>query len=416
MALPASGPISLKDIQAEFGGPSSSIGLGAYYKNGSYVTATSYAPHVPTSGPIAVSDFYGARKLSFYTNTYTSDTSFVLPSSFWGTLEISNMLGGGGGGGGGPDRFGSGYPGYPGYIINGSISANPGDTVTIYVGQPGQPGYDGNNAAGGAGGASNTSWSTLNMVGSPNIIRVTNGAYVGFLNQYGVWNYSSDYPNFDQTVTVNFPFNGYYNILGSCDNYAQVLVDGGQVLSIPEDGYTGIYSNTFYTSAGNHSVRLIGVNTGGPGSFGVTISSGFNGARGGNSGGAGVSGSGGGGGGATALLINGIPAVVAGGGGGGGGAGQYSSGIPNNGIGGNSTFYFGSQGQDKGGDGGGGGGGAGGYYGGLGGPTYGGDDGAYSGQSGGSLLPAGASLTTGNNGGPQNTAGTGGIVTVSYYA
>jgi hypothetical protein len=64
MVLPSSGPISLGQIQTEFGG-SNPISISEYYNGGPYVTnnVTAIAPNVPSSGPIKFSDFYGAAKL-----------------------------------------------------------------------------------------------------------------------------------------------------------------------------------------------------------------------------------------------------------------------------------------------------------------------------------------------------------------
>jgi hypothetical protein len=56
MTLPASGVISLNDIQTEFGGVNP-IGINEYYNSGSYVGA--WNTDVPTSGVISVSNFYG---------------------------------------------------------------------------------------------------------------------------------------------------------------------------------------------------------------------------------------------------------------------------------------------------------------------------------------------------------------------
>jgi hypothetical protein len=417
MTLPSSGPISLLDIQAEFGGPASPISLGNYYKNGAYVTTTSFAPNVPTSGPIALSNFYDARKLSLYTFTYTSNATLTLPGSFAGSLIINSLLGGGGGGGGG-DGGRLGYAGYPGLVVtNGTVSASPGDTVNIYIGGGGGAGSSGSSAAGGGGGLSIVAWSTLDMLSNPDNFQAPNPAYVGFLNQYGIWNYGYDYPSFDQTVTVNIPFNGNYTVSGSADNYGTVYIDGNPVLSI--GGYTAVYTNSVYLTAGNHSVQVVGVNldTGSPGAIGVTINGGFAAGGGGNSGPNGGSGAGGGGGAGSAITINNNLAVVAGGGGGGGGAGLNSSGRPNQNNPGNNGSTVGGNGQDKSGDGGGGGGGGGGYNGGAGGVTFGGDDGAYSGENGNCLVPSGATVTPGTNGGSSGpTSGAGGSATISYYA
>jgi hypothetical protein len=64
MALPASGTITLADIQTEFGG-SNPIGLNEYYRNGAYVTANNTG--VPTSGQISVSNFYNTVRLFSFT-------------------------------------------------------------------------------------------------------------------------------------------------------------------------------------------------------------------------------------------------------------------------------------------------------------------------------------------------------------
>jgi len=422
MTLPSSGPISLTDIQAEFGGPASPISLGSYYKNGAYVTATSFAPNVPTSGPIALSNFYGARKLSLYTFTYTSDSSLVLPASFAGSLIVNAMLGGGGGGGGGDGNQG-GYAGYAGRLItNGTIATSPGETVQIYIGSGGAGGNTGSSGPGGGGGISaQANWSTLEMLNNPNNIRATNNAYCGFLNQYGIWNYSGDYPTFDQNVTVNFPVSAVYNFTGSCDNYGTIYVDGSPVLNI--GGYSSTYSSSTYVTAGNHTVRLLGINQGGPGAIALTIVGGFSGGNGGTAGAAGSSGGGGGGGAGTVIQINNVIQAVAPGGGGGGGSGYYSGGRPNQNTPGNNGTYYGGAGQSKGGDGGAGGGGGGGYNGGAGGAVYGGDDGAYSGENGAPLTPSGATVSPGSNGGRAGVPGNynggnggGGYVTVSYYA
>lgn len=59
MALQSSGPISLSQIQAEFGG-SNPISLSEYYRNGSYTTSNNTS--VPTSGATSLGSFYGSVK------------------------------------------------------------------------------------------------------------------------------------------------------------------------------------------------------------------------------------------------------------------------------------------------------------------------------------------------------------------
>lgn len=62
MALQTSGAITLSDIQTEFGG-SNPISLSEYYAGGLYVPSGTSGTNgaVPTSGEIAVSDFYGTQ-------------------------------------------------------------------------------------------------------------------------------------------------------------------------------------------------------------------------------------------------------------------------------------------------------------------------------------------------------------------
>lgn len=70
MTLPTSGPISLSDIQAEFGGiaPTS---LNEYYAGGAYVPAGTTGTNgpVPSSGVIGLASFYGTTKAPTITLT-----------------------------------------------------------------------------------------------------------------------------------------------------------------------------------------------------------------------------------------------------------------------------------------------------------------------------------------------------------
>lgn len=62
MPLQNSGPITLADIQTEFGG-SNPISLNEYYKGGAYVPSTNTNSGIPTSGQISMSQFYGGSHL-----------------------------------------------------------------------------------------------------------------------------------------------------------------------------------------------------------------------------------------------------------------------------------------------------------------------------------------------------------------
>jgi len=63
MALPSSGPLSLADIQTEFGG-SNPISLSEYYAGGTYVPAGTSGTYgaVPSSGAISIRNFYGTQR------------------------------------------------------------------------------------------------------------------------------------------------------------------------------------------------------------------------------------------------------------------------------------------------------------------------------------------------------------------
>ena len=151
MALPSSGPLSLSDIQAEFGG-TNPISISEYYKGGAFVLTTDFAPNVPTSGTINIGDFYGARKTTLTTLTFTTagDNLFVVPSTVVGNLQIVTMTGGGGGGGG-PDS----QPGASGYggltITGGNVPVSAGDIVNCFVGGGGGAGGSGGGGGGGGG-------------------------------------------------------------------------------------------------------------------------------------------------------------------------------------------------------------------------------------------------------------------------
>ncbi len=64
MTLPTSGPLSLANIQTEFGG-SNPISLSEYYAGGAYVPAGTTGTYgaVPSSGAISIRNFYGTSNV-----------------------------------------------------------------------------------------------------------------------------------------------------------------------------------------------------------------------------------------------------------------------------------------------------------------------------------------------------------------
>jgi hypothetical protein len=75
MALPSSGPLSLNDIQTEFGG-TNPISLDEYYAGGAYVPAGTSGTYgaVPSSGTISIQNFYGTVKGFTFNATISSNT------------------------------------------------------------------------------------------------------------------------------------------------------------------------------------------------------------------------------------------------------------------------------------------------------------------------------------------------------
>lgn len=329
--------------------------------------------------------------------------------SLGNNTPVTAYLWGGGGGAGGNDSA-LGGDGAGGDFVEVSFTVNNGDIIECAVGGGG--GTGGSAASGAYGGASGASYTLSELhfntraAPNPGVNNYTNVAYCAFLNSYGVWVDPVSAANFDQTYTLNFPATGPYTFVASCDNYGYVYLDGQEILSI--GGYQTTYTNTITVTAGNHSVRLVGTNTGGPGSIALTIDStanSFCGGAGGRSGYSGTSGGGGGGGGATVILKNGNPIGVAAGGGGGGGGGNQGAARGQHAPGSAGTtgpaFTAGMNGQDKAGDGGGGGAGGGGLGGGNGGSTPGGDQGGLAGSNG---LSIGSTILTGTGAIPGGTS------------
>jgi hypothetical protein len=71
MTLPSSGPLTILQIQGEFGG-TEPIGLNEYYRGGAYVTSNNTT--VPTSGTISVGNLYGTTRRSIVPLTISSPT------------------------------------------------------------------------------------------------------------------------------------------------------------------------------------------------------------------------------------------------------------------------------------------------------------------------------------------------------
>lgn len=306
---------------------------------------------------------------------------------------ITAYLWGGGGGLGGADSQIGGNGSGGGYSTT-NFTITDGDVLDVAVGGQGGNGQSGRgSAAGGTAGASYSSgglvFNTRTTPASPAVYPYTNSSYCSFLNTYGVWEQSPGYTYFNRSYTINFPSTGTYTFTFSVDNYGSVTLDGTTIIALSSSSsanYQRSYQAIATVTAGNHTLSINAVNTGGPGSVALLVTGGtvFSGGRGGYAGPSGSSGGGGGGGGATVILLNDSVVAVAGGGAGGGGGGNRGPGQSAPGTAGQATIgtYAGQNGRDHPGDGGGGGGGGGGWAGGQGGDIPGGDFGGYAGAYG----------------------------------
>ena len=268
---------------------------------------------------------------------------------------------GGGGGGGGTDTGGTrdgapGGSGGGGSYIGGGGAAIPAGQGNVGGGGPGAispypggggggagaAGSNGSGSIAGAGGigldwptgtgtiGGTTVWDTTELIGTGDLVAKTNGGWGSFMNAYAIWHTSgSSTVGVDQTVTVAFPYTGLYAIQAAADNGVTVYVDG--VSRTSTTTYTGSVTVNITLANGNHDIRVVAYNSGGPGGVSVLVSSlttnyyaggGGGGVRTGGSGGGG--GAGGGGNGALLSNTNGGNAT-ANTGGGGGGSSQYTS-------------------------------------------------------------------------------------------
>jgi hypothetical protein len=89
MAIPSSGPLTLGDIQTEFGG-SNPISLSEYYAGGAYVPAGTTGTYgaVPSSGEISIRNFYGTSAFSLAFNN-ADNIQIYVTSSGSGPLQAA---------------------------------------------------------------------------------------------------------------------------------------------------------------------------------------------------------------------------------------------------------------------------------------------------------------------------------------
>lgn len=81
MSTPASPPISMADVRAEFGGTAGSTPLSAYVRGGAYVPNTGTNSGVPTSAPITLSQLCGASAASATLSTSSISAAGTPPGT-----------------------------------------------------------------------------------------------------------------------------------------------------------------------------------------------------------------------------------------------------------------------------------------------------------------------------------------------
>lgn len=132
MPLPACGPLSLNQIQTEFGG-SNPISLSEYYAGGGLVPAGTSGTYgaVPSSGTISIRNFYGTSAIVQGQVAYTTPGAYtwVAPA---GVTSVSAMVVAGGAGG---TYFNGGGGGALVYINNAPVT--PGASYNLRAGNGG---------------------------------------------------------------------------------------------------------------------------------------------------------------------------------------------------------------------------------------------------------------------------------------
>jgi hypothetical protein len=140
MSIPLTGPVTLAQLQIEFGG-TDPVSLDEYYRGGAFVPNTTRNASIPTSGAINLEEFRGSSKTA--------------------TVTYAIIGGGGGGGAGRDDDGGAGYGLYATSGGNSSISGTGVQTITAAGGSGGfsfafvfsAPPSDGESTIYGPGGA-----------------------------------------------------------------------------------------------------------------------------------------------------------------------------------------------------------------------------------------------------------------------
>ena len=180
MAVPSSGAISIQDLVDEFGG-SQPHAMSEYYRGGSEVPNVPANSDIPTSGTLALSDFYGAVDAVFIVGTggtITTSGDFKIHTfTSSGTFEVTTMgnaagsntveyLVVAGGGGGGADHGGGGGAGGMRYNFPSPATGGLSVSATSYPITVGGGGANNNNGRSSASQGSNGANSIFSSITS----------------------------------------------------------------------------------------------------------------------------------------------------------------------------------------------------------------------------------------------------------
>ena len=94
-------------------------------------------------------------------------------------------------------------------------------------------------------------------------------AYHAFLQTHGVWGEDQYSKGMDATVPVQLNTGGEFTVHATCDDVGEFYIDDTLVLT--SDNWKNIESTTLKLTKGVHSIRVKGINKGGPASLGMTL-------------------------------------------------------------------------------------------------------------------------------------------------
>ena len=257
MTLPALGqPISLSQIQTEFGGPASPIILSDYYVGGAYINNGVFAPNnIPVSGAIGLNSFAAASGTYNYTYLHTGNLQYNADNS-WCVDYSSNHL-----------RLSLGWfaPNTPSQLIN-LVPVNAGSFV---IGQVYSITLAGNTSFTAIGAANNNVGTVFTATGVGSGTGITSKGSISLTSFMEVAQIKFDTPNVVYYGTgVNLV--KWLPFFGSGGLWAQYLARN---FSVGINTFSSFVAGSGYTTNGTYLVNLVGGSGSGASAY-VTCSGG----------------------------------------------------------------------------------------------------------------------------------------------